>query len=153
MTPIRQWKTRTRHGSVHMSITHRPTLTLQLHTSICSVLVVQVVSALLHGNWQDFNRQGSSRGPSAIAELLVNFYQQLSGVAVVQLRSPGGAVTYYVCIRISWNANFYFSSEIYLIFFTYLCTCELSFTFCDFDTVAFFTMSTVVMHHMLMLIS
>ena len=23
--------TRTRHGSVHMSITHRPTLTLQLH--------------------------------------------------------------------------------------------------------------------------
>ena len=33
MTPIRQWKkTRSRHGWVLMFITHRPTLTLQLHS-------------------------------------------------------------------------------------------------------------------------
>ena len=40
-------------------------------TSICSGLVVQVVSALLRGNWQDFNGHDASRGPSAIAELFV----------------------------------------------------------------------------------
>jgi len=40
-------------------------------TSICSGLVVQIVSALLRGNWQDFNRHDASRGPSAIAKLLV----------------------------------------------------------------------------------
>jgi len=39
-----------------------------------------------------------------------------NGVAFVQLRSAGGDVTYDVCIRISWNENFYFSSEIYLNF-------------------------------------
>jgi len=39
--------------------------------TIGSGLVVQVVSALLRGNWQDFNRHDVSRGPSAIAELLV----------------------------------------------------------------------------------
>ena len=39
-------------------------------TSICSGLVVQVVSALLRGNWQDFNWHDASCGPSAIAELL-----------------------------------------------------------------------------------
>jgi len=38
-----------------------------------SGLVVQVVSALLHGNWQNFNWHDASRGPSAIAELLVFF--------------------------------------------------------------------------------
>jgi len=36
-----------------------------------SGLVVQVVSALLRGNWQDFNWHDASHGPSAIAELLV----------------------------------------------------------------------------------
>ena len=40
-------------------------------TSISSGLVVQVVSALLRGNWQDFNWHDTSRGPSALAELLV----------------------------------------------------------------------------------
>jgi len=40
-------------------------------TSICSGLVVQIVSALLRGNWQDFNRHDASRGPSATAKLLV----------------------------------------------------------------------------------
>jgi len=32
---------------------------------------VDIVSALLRGNWQDFNWHDASRGPSAIAELLV----------------------------------------------------------------------------------
>jgi len=39
-------------------------------TSICSGLVVQVVSALLRGSWQDFNWHNASRDPWAIAELL-----------------------------------------------------------------------------------
>jgi len=33
---------------------------------------MSAVSALLRGNWQDFNWHDASRGPSAIAELLVN---------------------------------------------------------------------------------
>jgi len=37
-----------------------------------SGLVVQVVYALLRGNWQDFNWHDASRGPSAIAELFVS---------------------------------------------------------------------------------
>jgi len=36
-----------------------------------SGLVVQVISALLRDIWQDFNWHDASRGPSAIAELLV----------------------------------------------------------------------------------
>ena len=63
--------TRSRHGWVHMFITHSPTVTLQLHNFDFSGLVVQVVSALLRGNWQDFNWHDASRGPSPIAELLV----------------------------------------------------------------------------------
>ena len=39
--------------------------------SIWSGLVIQVVSALLRNNWQDFYWHAASRGPSAIAELLV----------------------------------------------------------------------------------
>jgi len=35
---------------------------------------VHVVSALLRDNWQDFNSHDASRGPSAIAELLVEHY-------------------------------------------------------------------------------
>jgi len=60
--------TQSRHGWVHMFIIYRPTVTLL--TSICSGLV-EVVSALLRGNWQDFNWHDASRCPSAIAELLV----------------------------------------------------------------------------------
>jgi len=46
-------------GDIHNSfirlfITHRPPRS-NFITSICSGLVVQVVSALLRGNWQDFN--------------------------------------------------------------------------------------------------
>ena len=63
--------TRSRRGWVHVFITHRPTLTLQLHNFDLFRLVVQVVSALLRGSWQDFNWHDASRGPSAIAELLV----------------------------------------------------------------------------------
>jgi len=37
----------------------------------CFLLTHGVVSALLRGNWQDFNWHDASRGPSAIAELLV----------------------------------------------------------------------------------
>jgi len=59
---------RTRHGWVHMFTTHRPTLTLQLHNFDLSRTSR---TALLRGNWQDFNWHDSSRGPSAIAELLV----------------------------------------------------------------------------------
>ena len=65
--------TRSCHGWVHMFITHCPTVTSNFITSICSGLVVQVVSALLRGNWQDFNWHDASRGPSAIAELFVFF--------------------------------------------------------------------------------
>ena len=50
-------------------------------TSICSGLVIQVVSALLRGNWQDFNLHDAS----AIAELLVVNQKQ------VQM------LHYYVC--------------------------------------------------------
>jgi len=47
-------------------------------TSICSALVIQVVSALLHGNWQDFNWHDALCGPLAIAELLVHKNIQIS---------------------------------------------------------------------------
>jgi len=62
---------RTRHGWVHMFITHRPTLTLQLRNFDLFSTCRTIVSALLRGNWQDFNWHDASRGPSAIAELLV----------------------------------------------------------------------------------
>ena len=49
-----------------------PLSSANFRTSIRSGLVVQVVSAVLRGNWQDFKAHGdASRGPSAIAELLV----------------------------------------------------------------------------------
>jgi len=44
--------TRTRHGCVHMFTTRQPTLTLQLHNFD---LFRTCHTALLHGNWQDFN--------------------------------------------------------------------------------------------------
>jgi len=39
------------------------------------------------------------------------------------------------------------------VFLRYLFACDLSFTFCDFDTMAFLIVSTVVIHRMLLLIS
>jgi len=59
---------RTRHGWVHMFTTHRPTLTLQLYNFD---LFRTCRTALLRGNWQDFNWHDASRGPSAIGDLLV----------------------------------------------------------------------------------
>ena len=50
-----------------------------------------------------------------LCERVIN--NKANGVAFVQLRSPCGTVTYDVCIRVSSNANFYFSSEIYFNFF------------------------------------
>ena len=60
-----------------MFITH----CLNFITSICSGLVVQVVSALLRGNWQDFNWHDASRSHSAIAALLVIHVRVTSGRA------------------------------------------------------------------------
>ena len=60
--------TRSRHGWVHMFITHCPTVTLQLHNFD---FFRTSGSALLPGNWQDFNWHDASRGPSSIAELVV----------------------------------------------------------------------------------
>ena len=72
MTPVRQWK---RLASVMVESTCLlhigPPYTSKFITSICSGLVVQVVSAQLRGIWQDVNWHDASRGPSAIAELLV----------------------------------------------------------------------------------
>ena len=67
--------TRTSNGWVHMFTTHRPTLTLQLHNFD---LFRTCRTALLCGNWQYFNWHDASRGPSAIAELLVPFWYQLT---------------------------------------------------------------------------
>ena len=53
---------------MHMFTTPRPTLTLQLHNFD---LFRTCRTALLCGSWQDFNGHDLSRGPSAIAELLV----------------------------------------------------------------------------------
>jgi len=79
MTPIGQWKRLDRvmvECTVHMFITHCPNVTLQLHNfDFFRTCRIQVVSALLRGSWQDFNWHDSSRGPSAIAELLVTFDQ------------------------------------------------------------------------------
>ena len=45
--------TRTRHGSVHVFITRRPN---QLHNfDLFRTCRISIVSALLRGNWQDFN--------------------------------------------------------------------------------------------------
>ena len=56
--------------------------------SIWSGLVVQVVSTLLRGNWQDFNWHDASRGPSAIAELLVFRRLRSPLVKIFQKQTP-----------------------------------------------------------------
>jgi len=65
--------TQSRDGWVHIFTTHCPTVILQLHNfdlfRTCRSL--RVASALLRGNWQDFNWHDALRGPSTIAELLV----------------------------------------------------------------------------------
>ena len=54
--------------TVECTCAHRPTLILQLHDFD---LFKTCRTALLRGNWQDFNWHDASRGPSAIAELLI----------------------------------------------------------------------------------
>jgi len=75
--------TRTRHGWVHMFITHCLQLNLQLH----NFDLFRTCTALLRGNWQDFNWHDASRGPSAIAELLVK-YMDYTTASVWQRCSP-----------------------------------------------------------------
>jgi len=77
MTPIGQWKRVDRVMVECICLLHiAPLQPSNFMTSICSGLVVQVVSALLRGgSWQYFNWHDASRGPSAIAELLVEIYQ------------------------------------------------------------------------------
>jgi len=56
MTPIEQWKRLDRVMVECTCLLHiAPLYPSNFMTSICSGLVVQVVSALLRGNWQDFN--------------------------------------------------------------------------------------------------
>jgi len=66
--------TRMHHGWVHMFTALRSTLSLQLHNFDLFRTCRIRVSALLRGNWQDFNWLNASHGPSAIAEFLVEFY-------------------------------------------------------------------------------
>ena len=56
---------------------HIDTVTLHFITLICSGLVVQVVSALLRGNWQDFNWHDASRGPSIIIYVARQVWQNI----------------------------------------------------------------------------
>ena len=68
MTPIRRWKRL--EGVTVECTTHRPTLTLQLH-NFDLFTTCRTGTALLRGNWQDFNWHDALHGPSAIAQLLV----------------------------------------------------------------------------------
>jgi len=79
MSPIRQWKRLVASWfSAHVYYTLPPTkpptswlrFVQDLSYSFCTVRV----SALLRGNWQDFNWHDISCGPSAIAKLLVPKY-------------------------------------------------------------------------------
>jgi len=84
MTPIRQWKgTRSRHGWVHMFITHCLQLNLQLHNvdmvRACRTSSFYIL-AWLRGNWQDFHWHDASRGLSATVELFVYFWWQNTGL-------------------------------------------------------------------------
>ena len=69
MTPIGQWK---RLDRITCLLHIGPLYPSNFITLISSGLVVKVLSALLRGNWQDFNWHDTSRGSSAIAELLVS---------------------------------------------------------------------------------
>ena len=75
MTPVTQWKRLYRVVVectwVHVFITHRPTVTLQLHNFDLFRTCRTSSCTLLCGNWQDFNWHDASRGSLTIAELLV----------------------------------------------------------------------------------
>jgi len=74
--------TRTRHGWVHMFTTHRPSLTLQLHNFD---LFRACRTALLRGNWQDFNWHDASRGPFLFNTWCSNLSSIISLIASVGL--------------------------------------------------------------------
>jgi len=66
--------TRSRHGWVHMFMTHFSTVTLSnFITSICSGLVVQVVSALLRGNGN--GKISSDTTHRAVPRRQLNFFR------------------------------------------------------------------------------
>jgi len=72
VTPTRKWKRLARVTVECTCLLHiGPPYPFNFITSNSSGFFVQVVSALLRGNWQDFNWHDASRGPSAIVELLV----------------------------------------------------------------------------------
>ena len=79
MIPIRQWR---RLECVTVECTCLlhigPPLPSNFITWICSGLVVQVVSALLRGNWQDFNWQRIARSLGDSWASCVHCYQQTS---------------------------------------------------------------------------
>jgi len=82
-----------------------------------SRLVIQVVCALLRGNWQDFNWHGASRGPSAIAELLVlssdtwaGMCQQWYGQCLLYMHSVRVCTTCHCSLSshyTAWNCTKY----------------------------------------------
>jgi len=85
MTPIGQWKRLHRVMVECICSLHCLQLNLNFIPSIWSGLVVQVVSELLYGYWQDLIWHDASRGPSAIAELFVLL--QNGSVGAVRHRS------------------------------------------------------------------
>ena len=90
MTPIRQWKRLERVTVECTCLLHIGSpLPSNFITSICSGLVVPIVSALLRDSWQDFNWHDASRGPSAIAELLVTPYTHAVTKQPVAVRRLG----------------------------------------------------------------
>jgi len=87
------------HGWVHMFITHRPTLNLQLHNFD---LFRTCRTALLRGNWQDFNWHDASRRLSAIAELLVFYFKlELHQVWLQSLMSDDFRILRTSCFHVS----------------------------------------------------
>ena len=141
MTPIRQWKRLERVTVVCTCLLHIGPPS-NFTTSICSGLVVQVVSALLRGSWQDFNWHDASRGPSAIAELLVvtvtecviHFIIMINVIALLKCRIlcySTQVCHFQVChfhVSISWSALF--TSTIFHPVFFPVCQIQV----CDFQS-------------------
>jgi len=91
--------TRSRYCWVHMFTTHRPTFTLQLHNFD---LFRTCRTALLRGNWQDFNWHDASRRLSAIAELLVFYFKlELHQVWLQSLMSDDFRILRTSCSHVS----------------------------------------------------
>jgi len=96
MTPIGQWKRLYRVMVECTCLLHiGPLSPSNFITSICSGLVVRVVSASLRASWQDFTWHDASRGPSAIAELRVDMCERTDRqtdtlIAIDNIRLAGG---------------------------------------------------------------